>query len=126
MSRPLEDALEAFRQDVSAFLSTGIVHRSEGTAIASVITDDLGGADPQLGEAYLAELFKLHQRAQTLLKREGETEDLVISTSGGLLLARSLPESEYLWAVVVGSGANIALTRALMRRHHDKITAALP
>lgn len=119
----IKDILETFSGEVSDFASTGIVLRDEGTSIARF---DRGEVDAAAGDAYLAELLKQHLRALEGLELESETEDLVLETSHGLLLARPLDETDYLWTVITGPGANVALTRALMRKFEERVIAEVP
>lgn len=122
----LTDVLESFREQVTGLASAGVVHRSEGTAIASIQGEPASPLDAAAGDAYLAELLKLHERAQRSLGLDASTEDIVLQTSAGTLLARPLGDSDYLWTVVTSPAANVALTRALMRRYHDEVLAGLP
>jgi hypothetical protein len=119
--------LARFAAEVTDFLGAGLVDQQEGTTVAShPAASPADGADPQLADAYLAQVLLLHQRAQAALHRTGDPEDVAISTSGGLLLARPLPSSPYIWTLLTGPGANLALTRALMRRFLPQIIDALP
>lgn len=119
----LQDVLESFRDEVTAFAATGVVHRDEGTTIASVADE---GFDAAAGNAYLAEILKLHNAAQAELDLSGDTEDVVVQTPQGTLYARPVPDTEWVWTVMAGSEANVPLTRAVMRRYHDKIVTELP
>jgi len=121
----LSKVLERLRDQVTDFRGAAVVHRLEGTTIATLAPDASSG-DAELGHAYLAELVKLHERAQDALGRAGITEDLVVQTSLGLLLARPFDGHDYLWTVLVGPGANPTLTRALMRSLHVELAEALP
>lgn len=127
----IKPILERFAAEVSDFIGAGIVDQTEGTTIATFSkpassTPTTSPADPQLADAYLAQLLILHQRAQKGLGRTGTTEDIAITTSGGLLLARPLPGTPYLWTLLTGPDANLPLTRALMRRFLPEVQAALP
>lgn len=121
----LDEILNAFAADVTGFGSASVVHRDEGTAIASVSLDD-GGVDGAVADAYLAEMLKHHRRAQTELGDDSGTEDLVVETAQGILVARPLSETDYIWTVAAASPANASLTRALMRKYHDRVLEALP
>lgn len=121
----LSKVLERLRDQVTDFRGAAVVHRMEGTPIATVGEDATSG-DPELGHAYLAELVKLHERAQESLGRTSVTEDMVVQTSLGLLLARPFDGHDYLWTLLVGPGANVTLTRAVMRSFHVDVAEALP
>jgi len=119
----IKDVLETFSKEVSDFASSGIVLRGEGTSIARF---DHGEVDAAAGDAYLAEMLKQHFRALDGLGIETETEDVVLETTHGTLLARPLDQTDYVWTVITGPGANVALTRALMRKFVDEVLAEVP
>lgn len=125
--------LARFSSEVTDFLGSGVVDQQEGTTVAShpapapsSAASPSAAPDPQLADAYLAQVLRLHLRAQAALSRDGDPEDLAISTSGGLLLARPLPNTPYLWTLLTGPSANLSLTRALMRRFLPQLLDALP
>lgn len=124
----LKDTLQSLSTEVTDFLSASVVHRTEGIAIESVSSSEGGNGslDVAAGDAYLAEMLRQHLSAQENLGRASTTEDLLIRTQSGILLARPLPDSDFVWTVITGPSANTTLTRALMRKFHVKIAEALP
>ena len=119
----LDDILKAFSEELTAFAATGVVHHVEGTSIAS---RSEAGVDADTGNAYLAEMLKQYRITQAGLGFDDEALSLVLESSAGTALASPLGDSEYLWTVLVGPAANVALTQAVMRKYYDRVLEALP
>lgn len=123
----LKDTLQELSGEVTDFVAATLVHRPDGIAVDTFRPDDADASvDVAASDAYLAEMLSQHFDAEENLGRSHVTEDISVQTAGGLLIARPFPDSDFFWTLVAGPGANITLTRAIMRNYHEPVAELVP
>ena len=113
----LHDAIELFKSEVPAFLSTDIVSITSGMSIGG------GSIDPKfdatVASASYAEVVKSNARALKLLGLDPDsTEDILITTDNVFLLIRLLGR-DYYHGLAIGKDGNLGLARVIMRKYES-------
>ena len=124
MTMNLLDVLDAFAAEVPSFLTSSIVSRLDGTSIGSVSAS--GDIDPQVADAYFADMLNKNEVALGALGVTDRTEDVLTTTRHALFITRLLPNTVYFWHVATGKNGSIGLTRALMRKYEPHVMEKLP
>lgn len=111
----LYDAIESFRSEVPAFVSTDIVNITSGMSIGG------GSIDPRfdatVASASYAEVVKANSRALALLGMDPEsTEDILITTTSTYILLRLLG-GDYYHGLAIGKDGNLGLARVIMKKY---------
>lgn len=111
----LQDAIERFRSEVPAFISTDVVSIASGMSIGG------GSIDPRfdanVASASYAEVVKSNARALQLLGMPADsTEDILITTKSAYILIRLLGRDFY-HGLAIGRNGNLGLARVLMKKY---------
>jgi hypothetical protein len=120
----LLDLLRDLGQEVPGLMSTAVVHLGDGTSVGASVTQE--GFFPEASDAWFTEIFHKHRRAMDALGLVSETEDILTTTRDAFFLARALPGTPYLWTMTVSRAGSLGFARAVMRKRHELIVAALP
>ena len=114
----LHEAIERFRSEVPAFVSTDIVNITSGMSIGG------GSVDPKfdatVASASYAEVVKANSRALQLLGMDRDsTEDILITTGSMYILLRLL-DREYFHDLAIGKDGNLGLARVIMKKYEPR------
>ena len=113
----LHDAIELFKSEVPAFVSTDIVSIASGMSIGG------GSVDPKfdatVASASYAEVVKSNARALKLLGLDPDsTEDILITTANTFILLRLLGR-DYYHGLAIAKDGNLGLARVIMKKYES-------
>ena len=113
----LHDAIEMFKSEIPAFVSTDIVSIASGMSIGGGSIDP--NFDATVASASYAEVVKSNARALKLLGIDPDsTEDILITTRSAFILIRLLGR-EYYHGLAIGTDGNLGLARVIMKKYES-------
>lgn len=112
----LHEAIDRFRAEVNAFVSTDIVDIQSGMSIGGGSIDP--NFDATVASASYAEVVKSNARALKLLGIDPvSTEDILITTKHAYLMIRLLGTQYYHGLAISRDGGNLGLARIIMKKY---------
>ena len=118
----LEDVLKEMANDVEPGLHGMVVAGTDGMGIAFHKVS--GDAAESMG-SQMALIMQLSRRSAERLK-EGDVEDVLLTTDKSYLIGRFLSDGNYFFVVNVARDSVLGNVRLTMRNYADRLVKAIP